>query len=178
MIMIGSTHDRIIIDALLFPNDFDSFLEILFEHTECQFFSILFSNVKISNFNVSLIPSFICYIIFEMIISFPMYHVINCDYNSVFGTIFSLHDIRRVIIINLQAKIFSQMINGLQLVYGIANHMYVIFHVNFAGDLLQNIRMWQAIYALRYLKMYLFPRFIYFFENIIDKNFRITLHLN
>uniref|UniRef100_A0A0R3RND8 FZ domain-containing protein n=1 Tax=Elaeophora elaphi TaxID=1147741 RepID=A0A0R3RND8_9BILA len=38
MMMIGSMHYHITIDALLFPDDFDSFLEMLFEHAECEDF--------------------------------------------------------------------------------------------------------------------------------------------
>lgn len=35
MMMIGSMHYHIAIDALPFPDDFDSFIEMLFEHIEC-----------------------------------------------------------------------------------------------------------------------------------------------
>lgn len=35
IMMIRSMDYHIAISALLFPDDFDSFLEMLFEHTEC-----------------------------------------------------------------------------------------------------------------------------------------------
>ncbi|CAG9536929.1 unnamed protein product [Cercopithifilaria johnstoni] len=38
MMMVGSMHFHITIDASQFPDDFDSFLEMLFEHTECEDF--------------------------------------------------------------------------------------------------------------------------------------------
>ncbi|VIO97979.1 Uncharacterized protein BM_BM3764 [Brugia malayi] len=38
IMMIGSMNSQNTIDALPFPNDFDSFLEMLFEHVECEDF--------------------------------------------------------------------------------------------------------------------------------------------
>lgn len=46
LLVVASMHCRVTVDALPFPDDLDSFLETLFEHTECQFVFYLLATVE------------------------------------------------------------------------------------------------------------------------------------
>ncbi|VDK87625.1 unnamed protein product [Onchocerca ochengi] len=57
MVMIGSMHYHNAINALTFPDNFDSFLEMLFEHTECEDF---LSDNKWSNVGLRNCKPYVC----------------------------------------------------------------------------------------------------------------------